>query len=364
MPGDPKTWTRDEICDFSESAIEDELGDVIGKLMSSADDDSIAVLCTFLEQRGGSLYEKSIPSQLAARALIGIGPSGVEALREALVDDDRHVRYAPAVLALLWEVSRTGALSKTTAHGPDRFLDLEVPESTREGAGRAVRDIFAQAAVDPNAFHLVVMFAQQRGLAVTLGNELSAKDMGKAVELMGLFTEATIKLTRSVLDEFRELIAEQRPEERYQQFLSANPVLLDPLAAEVIPKQSLGGELATDYAVRRHDDRWLLVEIERPQDHPFTKADDFNARFVHAFGQVLDFQIWVDSNVSYAQTLMAEIVAPRGMVVIGLRERMDEVQRKKLRRFVDNSQRIEIHTFDDLLTRAETLYESLHYRRK
>jgi hypothetical protein len=40
---------------------------------------------------------------------------------------------------------------------------------------------------------------------------------------MGLFAEASIKLSRSVLDAFAQLIADELPEERYQQFLAAHP---------------------------------------------------------------------------------------------------------------------------------------------
>jgi hypothetical protein len=47
-----------------------------------------------------------------------------------------------------------------------------------------------------------------------------------------------------------------------------------------------------------------LVEIERPQDKIFTTSDDFASRFTHAFGQVLDFQQWMDRNVAYAQELL------------------------------------------------------------
>lgn len=54
----------------------------------------------------------------------------------------------------------------------------------------------------------------------------------------------------------------------------------------------------------RHDGGWTLIEIERPQDKIFTTSDDFTSRFTHAFGQVLDFQQWVDQNVAYAQELL------------------------------------------------------------
>jgi hypothetical protein len=178
-------------------------------------------------------------------------------------------------------------------------------------------------------------------------------------ELIGLFAEASIKLSRRVLDDFEALLAVEQREEVYQRFLAEHPVLLDPLAAEVIPKQRLGLEFATDFAVRSHDGRWSLVEIERPHDLLFTNAVDFRQRFIHAFGQVLDFQHWVDHNVAYAQEHMPGITAPRGLVVMGTRTAMSEAEQAKLRRFVDNSRRIEVVTFDDLLRRARSLYENM-----
>jgi len=45
--------------------------------------------------------------------------------------------------------------------------------------------------------------------------------------------------------------------------------------------------------------RCQLVEIERPQDALFTRANDHMARFAHAFGQVVDFLHWVgDTSLS------------------------------------------------------------------
>lgn len=177
--------------------------------------------------------------------------------------------------------------------------------------------------------------------------------------MLGLIGEGSIKLSRSVLEEFEALIDREDREEESQIFLAAHPVLLDPLAAEVIPKQRLGLEHATDYAVRSHDGLWLLVEIERPHDQIFTLGNDFRERFTHAFGQALDFQQWVDDNVAYAQRHMPGITAPRSLVVIGRRESLHGAQQAKLRQFVENSRRIDVVTFDDLLARSRSLYENL-----
>jgi hypothetical protein len=111
-----------------------------------------------------------------------------------------------------------------------------------------------------------------------------------------------------------------------------------------------------------HDGGWTLVEIERPHDKIFTTNDDFAARFTHAFGQVLDFQQWVDQHVAYARELMPAITVPRGLLVIGMRQALSPRQTTKLRQFSQSSRRIEIVTYDDLLARGRQLYTSLWHR--
>jgi hypothetical protein len=164
------------------------------------------------------------------------------------------------------------------------------------------------------------------------------------------------------LNEYASLIAADVEEERYQRFLTEHPALLDPLASRVVPKLRLGTEYATDFAVQRHDNRWLLVEIERPQDRVFTKGCDFSARFTHGYGQILDFQSWVDDNVAYAQKTMPNIIIPRGLLVIGRRAGLSEREAVKLRQLVSNSARIDVVAFDDLLRQATVVYENLHRR--
>lgn len=65
------------------------------------------------------------------------------------------------------------------------------------------------------------------------------------------------------------------------------------------------------YVVRRLDNEYILVEIEKPQNRIFTESADFMAEFTHVFGQVIDFQEWVDTHAEYARHLMpscAEVI--------------------------------------------------------
>jgi hypothetical protein len=353
--GEPRNWTTDDVERFASHAEAEEVSTVLKELLRNPDETAVGILLAFLGTTNGNTFLKPVPSQLAVRALLSLGPRGVEALMSRLRDDDQRTRYASNVLAVIWNVGRGRGLQPSMNRVSDQLLNLALPDGTQQAAAIAMRDLFAEARVSTEAFWIVTRFLSDTALRMAYKEDSS----GDAAVLMSVFAEGAIKLSRSVLDEFADLIKEELVEERYQEFLAAHPVILDPLAAEVVPKQRLGVEHATDFAIRRHDDRWLLVEIERPQDDLFTGADDFRSRFTHAFGQVLDFQSWVDENAAYAQKLMPQIAAPHGLLVMGLRSRLSSVQKMKLRRFTTNSRRIDVVTYDDLHARATSLYENL-----
>jgi len=180
-------------------------------------------------------------------------------------------------------------------------------------------------------------------------------------EVFQIIRESSIKVTKSLLDEYEQMLSQSLNEEQYQVFLSTNPVLLDPLANRVIPKQPLGLEFKTDYVIQRLDNQYFAIEIEKPQDMLFTKADDFSAVFTHAFGQVIDFLEWVDAHAEYARHLLPGISSPRGMLVMGMRSSFSLSQSAKLKRLSINTPNIEIATFDDILERGRTLYRNIHW---
>lgn len=356
---DPREWTADEVKVFADGAEPDELETVLRHLLADPDEQAVSVISEFLGANHGNVWLKPAASQMATRALLSLGPRGVDALHARLLDPDARVRYGSSVLAAIWEVGRGHGLVEVMSRDLGKLFELELPDDTQEAADRMVRDIVADALVNEDALFLVSQFFSQRTTKAFALNDALATGR----DLLCLIGEASIKLSRSVLNEFEALISREDREEEAQVFLAAHPVLLEPLAAEVIPKQRLGLEHATDYAVRSHDGRWLLVEIERPHDEIFTLGNDFRERFTHAFGQALDFQHWVDNNVAYAQRHMPGITAPRGLVVIGRRNGLDNTQQAKLRQFVENSRRIDVVTFDDLLARSRSLYENLWHAR-
>jgi hypothetical protein len=357
----PRFWSQGDVDRFAADAEPPAVAEILRRLIAEPNDQALAVLRMFLATRHDATMLKPVPSELATRALLSVGPEGVAVLASALLDEDGDVRYRPSVLARLWRVGRgDGLTSHLMVRASPELGDLTLPPETVEAAAQAVRDIFAEALVRPHVFDLVARFAE--GITYSMFTENERAIAAEVADVMNLFAEGSIKLSRSILDRFASLIAAELVEERYQEFLAEHPVFLDPLAASVLSKQRLGIEFATDFAVHAHDGRWLLVEIERPQDELFTAADNLTARFTHAFGQVVDFQVWVDDNVAYAQRLMEGIAAPRGLLVMGLRSQLTERQARKFARFSDNSGRIAITTYDDLLERARSLYANVHRR--
>jgi len=313
-----------------------------------------------LRTRADGSYEKHEVPRIVAAAFISRGPAGVEELRQLIHEAPGHI-YPLAILETLWSASEGEIL-------PTSLLKLGYPhydvpsDETRLAARSAFDDLIIEAQDDADLFDAVMGATRNAELT----SRIAQRDESGKVPLsplsrgvMRAVRDSSILLTQDLIDEFRTLIDTPRPEAEYQRFLEKHPVFLDPLAAEILPRARLGVELVTDFVLRRHDYRYLAVEIEKPQDPIFTKKDDFTKEFTHAMGQVIDFQGWVASNIAYAQKHFPLIENPAGLLIIGCRGSLDDKQRAKLRRWSANSRTIEVLTFDDLAERADALHRSI-----
>ena len=139
----------------------------------------------------------------------------------------------------------------------------------------AFRDFVAEAQYHEPYFDILVSFLSRGRFALMLGN--LTNDLLRA-DVFAAVTESSIRITKRVLHGFEHSLSAEKCEEEYQSYLSKNPVLLDPLASKVIPKQVLGVEFKSDFVIQRLDNEYLVIEIEKPQDRIFTKADDFTSK--------------------------------------------------------------------------------------
>ncbi|MGD9968915.1 MAG: Shedu immune nuclease family protein [Sulfuricurvum sp.] len=316
--------------------------------------ESLEKISEFLLKKEFDTFDKHNFPYFACHALLQKGPRGIDKLIEILERIDGSI-YPNAIVRSLWMASK-GKLYKPLFSSICSQLSTPLTQETMDYAREAFLTFVIKGHVDPETFHRLIQFMYFQTIEM-------GRDKDEYIEfhqdIFNILTDSTIKISQDVITGFASLIDEQTNEEKYQLYFEQHPVLVDPLAMSIIDKQKLGTEYITDFVVETLKGDYILVEIEKPQDKIFTQAGDFSSSFSHAFGQVLDFIEWVESNIAYAQTKLPGITAPRGLLVIGRSTDLTNQMRKKLRRFNRNSNSIEVLTYDDVLSRAESLYNNI-----
>lgn len=201
------------------------------------------------------------------------------------------------------------------------------------------------------------------GAGMTIANdERDLDDAGRLV--LHAIAKGTLAITDQLCAELTNLITQDLPERRYQDFFQQHPALLDPLASSVVPLQNFGEMWRTDFVIRRLDNQYIFVEIEKPQDTAFTAYPQPSVALSHALAQVLNWFVWVEDNISYAQSHgFPAIHSPGGVVVIGRNQNLSSEQRRLLAALNDLvGPRVTIRTFDDVLANARNVLHNLTAR--
>jgi hypothetical protein len=322
------------------------------KLAERRGSEDIAQLSHLMLTRANGTLEKHEIPRIVAAALAS-SPEGIMQLFDLLFDAPGHI-YPLAAVEALWRIAEGFTVPEGILGLP--YEPYVIDKATRDLARKKLIDLIVEPA---NTFAISDVLGSMLGTHTVLPLPNSPEPGAFTRFFLESIRESSIVLTLSLLQEFGTLIQGTSHEREYQTFLERNPVFVEPLAAEVIPQRKLGIEFVTDFVIRTHDSRYVVVEIEKPQDRIFTLKSDFTAEFTHAVGQVLDFQGWIADNVAYAQKGLPLIEAPHGIVVIGRRSEMSAGQQAKLRRWLANSRAIAVLTYDDVLTQAQLLYRSL-----
>ncbi|MFI7077160.1 Shedu anti-phage system protein SduA domain-containing protein [Micromonospora sp. NPDC049903] len=302
---------------------------------------------------GGS--ERISYAQLAAATAVVAGEKGIAMLLDVATSGS-FGSWAEYAIEALWLASAGKRLPAEGYMWSVSSEEFPITETARDRARDALDELILSSKENS------VLFSKIIGI---IGREAIKNQVVDGVNdffqhVIKVLTAGSIAIPAPLLDTFENLISQDLPEERYQEFLKAHPTVLDPLAAEVIAKHRLGDDYVTDFVIRRHDLRYLVVEIEKPQDRIFTSKNDFSREFTHALGQVLDFQGWVSESGDYARKKMPGIENPQGLLVMGRRSSLTAQQETKLRRWCMNSKTIDVVTFDDLVTSGRRLLKSLH----
>jgi len=174
-------------------------------------------------------------------------------------------------------------------------------------------------------------------------------------------------ITAKQVRKFQDCLATSIDERPLQTLFEANPTLLvqhlHGSGRFVLPKKCLGSEFVPDFVIGEHHSfgyDWELVELESPTIPFFTKAGNPRAQLTHAIRQVQDWRAWLQRNQNYASRTRGEsglgltditANAP-GLIIMGRRSLLDAGTNDR-RRQMTTDLKIEIHTYDYLLERAQ-----------
>jgi hypothetical protein len=324
------------------------------RLVDDPSERNIQELARFLDVPYPSPYDKEVVIPYVTRLLISLGRPGFSALDSIVKTKDSPYVHRVKILGVVYMASK-GLLVDIQLL--DNSVDYVLKPKITEEISRMARDMFLDFVTDSlsdlDSFYLG-FFIFMHTAETSFRREIDTS-------VFEIISKSVIKINERMLKEFESLTNANEGEEAYQRFLQSNPCLIDPLAFDVLNKARMGVEHTTDFVLRRLDNEYILVEIEKPSSRIFTKNNDFSAVFTHAMGQVLDFQEWIEGNIAYAQKRFPRISSPQGLLIIGMRRSLSPIQAGKLRRFNTNTRgRLKVMTFDELLGQGKQYQENLY----
>jgi hypothetical protein len=293
--------------------------------------------------------------------LLAYGVPGVEAMYRMAMGSSRGLFDARRALvavangdsrSVMEVVSRTARYMEDALHHRllARVGATLADDNVKSAALRLLGDTIRAIVTDPKRRHEITTF---------IGTFGTNEDL-----VWDLLTKSILNITNADLQRLQELVDQDLDEREYQVFLEGHPVILDPVASSIVPRQALAEVHATDFVIRRLDDEFTLVEIEKAKDRLFTDYPQPSASLSHALAQVFQWFSWVEDNIAYAQTHgFPGIHAPKGIVVIGRNADLSAAQRRMLRQMNDLLYpRIRIMTFDDVISSARHVLNNLTQR--
>ncbi len=337
-------YYEDMVKDFYDLAKEDTEG-------------AFSTLIKYLDEKSKDTYDKHIIPYLACRALIYKGEKGINALI-SLVDRIGGAIYPSAIIESLWLAS-TGHLSTLPVSNLLKDFHFDISEDIQKISKDAFVNFVLKSHKDPESFDRLITFLYLHNVKTAFDEE-KHKQFHKSI--FSILADTSINISMDMIKCFQRLIDEEQHEEKYQEYIKQNPVFIDPLSSDVVDKHRFGSDLIVDFVIETLRGEYILVEIEKPQDEIFTSSNDFTSKFSHAFGQVIDFINWVEENIAYAERKLPGISSPKGLLIMGRSIGMSDIQVRKLRRFNRNSNSIIVLTYDDIITKAKSLYSNIRRR--
>lgn len=184
---------------------------------------------------------------------------------------------------------------------------------------------------------------------------------GYAQHLIQSLSSRWLRFGYGALDEYEELLKNQADHEPpFQDFFKKYPQFLDPMALQVWSQPDFHGALEPDFIVRRSDDTYLVIEIEKPSKRLITKGCHLSSDATKAEKQATDYREFLSDRIMEARGTFPKFKNAECLTIVGTEREFNSRQQDALRQVNETrAGSSKIVGFDRLLTRAKTLLKNL-----
>lgn len=307
----------------------------------------------FVDDYGGHTFKWEF-KEPAGMSLLAWGDAGIDEIKRAFFANDSFANRTIAFDILSAAAAGKGPTRVELGASSEVWAQItdggKLPMAVQRAARRALVDLVLSIdAIDDVA-----------GLIGGVLQKQQFRDDGAAIELIRAASSRWLAIGDTVLNDFRKLISTSANDEPvFQNFLEANPQLLDPMAIQVWPEPNLFGSRKPDFVVKRSDGSYLVVEIECPGKSLITRAGHPSANVTHAEHQVTDYRNYMLRHIGTVKDVFPGFSDPDCMVIVGLESTLAPDQKEVLASLNGARHRVKVVGFDWLLERAERVSKNV-----
>lgn len=334
-------------------------GNLITLLKKCIEDYSLqaltAIQLLYEDMHGGYTYNYEIKA-FSAYCLILWGNSGIDALVESAKKTNKSKNTSIA-LQILSSLAAGEVCSPII-----RFIgDIEIRKKIVKTIN-SNKDIYDYARKKLNEYILSFTFDDDAAFAVGLCLMNYSHTLGINA-LKHLFAALAIRwsaISAPIIEQYDELLEHNSQDEKvFQQFFESFPQFLDPMVLEVWSKPNFHGFKIPDFVIRRTDNSYVIVEIEKPAKLLVTNNNRISAEVSEAVSQVMQYRTFLMERFSEAIKHFPHFQDPDALVVIGLERNLNEEQKKVLLMENQHRSKLKIVGFDWLKDRALAIYNNM-----
>jgi len=182
-----------------------------------------------------------------------------------------------------------------------------------------------------------------------------------------LVNRIPIQTLIGTISEFKKHIDNRNTTEPDMQFFFENNwILLKINAKRVFSKFNMGGDLIPDFIIETSDNRYILIEIESPNEELYTreKPPRQSRKLRESDSQIKSYLSYAHNNILFLRQKLPFLSGDNisGLIVIGRSGRLSDEHKKRLDQDRAYCKDYDIVTYDELYRNLGTFLENLGFR--